>query len=152
MWTNPVGGGGVSHTVHFDQRLREDDIVAGMARMADGTWRRARSAMVPSGGSHRRLVPRPTAVVSASHKIRVGTSQSDGGARTWRIVIQVQPVNMPFDFISSPGNPNHKRKHGSFTANHGSVTISLLSVRPSPTMRGFLRFPASSAHVASQID
>lgn len=126
--------------------------MAGMARMADGTWRRARGAMVPTGGSHRRLVPRPTAVVGASHKSRVGTSKSDGGARTWRIVIQVQPVNMPFGFISSPGNPNHKRKHGNFTANHGSVTISLLSMRPFPTMRGLLRFPAGSAHVAFQID
>lgn len=38
-------------------------------------------------GIHRRLVPRKTAVVGASHKTRFCISKGDGGARTWRTVI-----------------------------------------------------------------
>ena len=65
-----------------------------------------------------------------------------------------QPSNI-LSVSPSTCSPEIRTTKGNTAAshpNHGSVTISLPFVLPSPTMLGFLRFPASSAHVALQID
>lgn len=100
-------------------------------------------------------------MVGASHKSRVCVQKR----RRSPYVAYSHPIShfsllpsQPLNILSvSPSfcSPETRTTKGSTAAshpNHGSVTISLPFVLPSPTMLGFLRFPASSAHVALQID